>query len=194
MFGKKSRKILAGLLAAVVLTASCASPSAKPDDNYKTDPVPEGRPAPVEPQDAVVDEDKEYTCTIEITCSVLVGNDALDKDKRELVPADGVILPETEVVFYDGESVFNLLRRVCRQNSIHLEFVDTPLYNTAYIEGIANLYEFDAGKLSGWLYSVNGWYPNYGSSRYRLSDGDKLVWEYTVDIGDGQLGQAAEET
>ena len=154
-------------------------------------PIPEGRPAPVEPQDAVVNEDAEYTCKFSIICTALVGNDELDPEKRELVPADGIILPETEVVFYDGESVFNLLRRVCRQNSIHLEFVDTPLYNTAYIEGIGNLYEFDAGDLSGWLYSVNDWYPNYGSSRYKLRDGDVVVWEYTVDIGDGQLGQAA---
>ena len=194
MFGKKSRKILTGLLSAVVLAAaSCASAPAKTDDNYKTDPIPEGRPAPVEPQDAVVDEDTEYTCKFSIICTVLVGNDELDPEKRELVPADGIIFPETEVVFYDGESVFNLLRRVCRQNSIHLEFVDTPLYNTAYIEGIGNLYEFDAGKLSGWLYSVNGWYPNYGSSRYRLHDGDSVVWEYTVDIGEGQLGQPMED-
>lgn len=26
---------------------------------------------------------------------------------------------------------------------------DTPVYNSAYIEGIHNLYEFDVGKLSG---------------------------------------------
>jgi hypothetical protein len=31
----------------------------------------------------------------------------LDKEKRELVPEDGVIFPLTEVTFYEGENVFN---------------------------------------------------------------------------------------
>lgn len=36
----------------------------------------------------------------------------------------------------------------------------TPAYNSAYIEGIGNLYEFDCGNLSGWMYSVNGVWPD----------------------------------
>ncbi len=44
-----------------------------------------------------------------------------------------------------------------------------------------NLYEFDAGELSGWLYSVNGWFPNYGSSRYQLKSGDTICWVYSID-------------
>lgn len=35
-------------------------------DQYMTDPVPEGKPAPVEPQDSDVDADTKYTCTISI--------------------------------------------------------------------------------------------------------------------------------
>lgn len=42
------------------------------------------------------------------------------------------------------------------------------MYNSAYIEGINNLYEFDCGSLSGWMYKVNEWFPNYGCSRYVL--------------------------
>ena len=51
------------------------------------------------------------------------------------------------------------------------------------IEGIANLYEFDCGELSGWMYKVNDWFPNYGCSRYELKDGDKVEWVYTCDLG-----------
>ena len=189
-------KKLIALMTAAIIALSAVSCS-KTGPGYTTDTtnttettetVPEGMPAPVEPQDAVIDEDTEHTCKIMITCATLVDNHDLDPDKRELVPDDGIILPETEVTFFEGESVFNLLRRVCRQNSIHLEFEDTPIYNSAYIEGIANLYEFDAGKFSGWLYSVNGWYPNYGCSRYQLKEGDVIVWEYTTEIGGGQFG------
>ena len=42
----------------------------------------------------------------------------------------------------------------------------TPLYKSYYVEGINQLYEFDCGKNSGWMYSVNGEYPNYGASSY----------------------------
>ena len=66
---------------------------------------------------------------------------------------------------------------------IHMEFEDTPMYNSAYIEGINNLYEFDCGELSGWMYKVNGWFPNYGCSRYQLKEGDVIEWVYTCDLG-----------
>ena len=152
-------------------------------DKYLTDPVPEGMPLPVEPQDATV-TDEEYHCTISISCAMILDNmDKCDKDKRELVPEDGWILEPTEVVFYDGENVFQVLKRTCKQQGIHMEFENTPIYNSAYIEGIHNLYEFDVGDLSGWMYSVNGWYPNYGCSRYALKDGDVVEWRYTCDLG-----------
>ena len=152
-------------------------------DKYLTDPVPEGMPLPVEPEDAVV-TDQEYHCTLSIDCMTILDNmDLCDKDKRELVPEDGWILPPTEVTFFEGESVFHVLKRTCKQMGIHMEFENTPIYNSAYIEGINNLYEFDVGNLSGWMYSVNGWYPNYGCSRYALNDGDVVEWRYTCDLG-----------
>ena len=152
-------------------------------DKYLTDPVPEGMPMPVEPQDATV-TDQEFHCTLSIDCKTILDNmDKCDKNKRELVPEDGWILEPTEVVFFDGENVFQVLKRTCKQNGIHMEFENTPIYNSAYIEGIHNLYEFDVGELSGWMYSVNGWYPNYGPSRYALKDGDVVEWRYTCDLG-----------
>lgn len=39
------------------------------------------------------------------------------------------------------------------------------------------------GSLSGWMYNVNGWYPNYGCSRYQVKDGDVVEWRYTCDLG-----------
>ena len=79
--------------------------------------------------------------------------------------------------------MFDVLKRVTRQRRIHMEFSFTPLYNSAYIKGIHNLYEFDCGNLSGWMYKVNGWFPNYGCSRYSLKQGDVIEWVYTCDLG-----------
>ena len=152
-------------------------------DKYNTEPVPEGKPLPVEPENATV-TDQEFHCTFSISCATILDNmDKCDKNKRELVPEDGWILPPTEVKFYEGESVFQVLKRTCKQKGIHMEFENTPIYNSAYIEGVNNLYEFDVGELSGWMYSVNGWYPNYGCSRYALKDGDNVEWRYTCDLG-----------
>ena len=156
----------------------------KGKDQYETDPVPEGKPLPVEPEDQEVDKKKTYTCTFSIECSTILNNlSDLDPDKRELIPSNGVILAPAKVTFYEGESVFDVLQRVCKERGIHLESSWTPIYNSAYIEGIHNLYEFDCGELSGWVYRVNGWYPNYGCSRYQLADGEKVEFRYTCDLG-----------
>jgi hypothetical protein len=113
-----------------------------------------------------------FTVTLCVRCDTLLDKmDLLDGNKRELVPADGVLFPATAVTAYEGESVFNVLQREMKRAKIHFEFMNTPLYHAAYLEGIGNLYEFDAGDLSGWLYRVDGWYPNYGCSRYPLRGG-----------------------
>ncbi len=152
-------------------------------DKYMTNPVPEGKPVPVEPQSVEI-SDVEYKCTISVRCDTILDNiDWLDTEKVELVPEEGVILPATEVTFYEGESVFNVLQREMKKAKIHMEFENTPMYNSVYIEGINNLYEFDCGELSGWMYKVNGWFPNYGCSRYGLKDGDVIEWVYTCDLG-----------
>ncbi|MDD6188570.1 MAG: DUF4430 domain-containing protein [Clostridiales bacterium] len=152
-------------------------------DKYMTDPVPEGKPVPVEPQNVTI-SDEVHTCTLSVRCDTILDNiDWLDPEKVELVPEDGVIFAAAEVSFYEGESVFNVLQREMKRAKIHMEFSNTPMYNSAYIEGINNLYEFDCGELSGWMYKVNGWFPNYGCSRYQLKEGDVIEWVYTCNLG-----------
>ena len=151
-------------------------------DQYLTDPVPEGRPMPVEPGEVTGTD--IFICTISIECSTILNNlDDLDPAKLDQIPSNGVILPPVTVTFTEGESVFDVLQRVCQENEIHMESTWTPMYNSAYVEGIHNLYEFDCGSLSGWMYKVNDWYPNYGCSRYQLQDGDVVEWRFTCDLG-----------
>ena len=49
--------------------------------------------------------------------------------------------------------------------------------------GINNLYEFDCGQGSGWMYSVNGVFPNYGCSSYKPANNDKIAFRYTCELG-----------
>lgn len=123
-------------------------------------------------------------CSLLISCDRLKDNlMLLPPEKRSIVPDDGIIFYSDKVVFYEGESVFNVLAREMKKNKIHLEFVQTPVYDSVYIEGIANLYQFDAGELSGWVYRVNGKIPSSGCSLHILENGDKVEFLYTCDLG-----------
>ena len=94
--------------------------------------------------------------------------------------------------FTTGETVFDILKDICEKNRIQISSRYTPLYNNYYVEGINQLYEFDCGKKSGWMYSVNGVFPNYGASSYKPKDGDKIEWVYTCNLGD-DVGNHYEE-
>ena len=162
-------------------------------ENYYTDPIPEGMPQPVEPQDAQVNTDSPLTCTLLVEGSTSQNNmENLTEGKESLVPSDGVIYDTTTVTFYEGESVYDVLLREMQNSRIHMESSFSAMYNSVYVEGINNLYEFDCGRWSGWMYCVNGWYPNYGCSRYQVQQGDVIEWHYTCDLG-RDLGRDASE-
>ncbi len=130
-----------------------------------------------------INEEALY-CTLSVSChSVFENSDKLNQEKVMILPQDGIIFPETKVVYYDGESAFNILTRELKKNKIHIDFVNSPIYNTVYIKGISNLYEKDCGELSGWLYMVNGTVPGYGCSQYILKPGDKIEFIYTCNSG-----------
>lgn len=168
-------------------TQNSQSSTSSKQDKYKTDPIPEGKPQPVEPQEQEI-IDNTIKCTFSISCATVLDNmDKLHKSKKDIIPDDGWILKPVTVTFNEGESVFDVLKQVCKDNKIQLEFSFTPIYNSSYIEGINNLYEFDCGSLSGWTYEVNDWFPNYGCSRYEVKNGDVIEWQYTCDLG-GDIG------
>ncbi len=151
------------------------SPSATPT------PSPDATPSPTpQPSEAPA----TLSCSISIRCDTILDNlDLLDPEKTELVPADGALLSQSDVTFEEGESAFDLLKRVCRDEDVHLEFSITPGYGSAYIEGIGNLYEFDCGERSGWLYQVNDQVPDRACSEYQLQAGDKVEFLYSCDWG-----------
>ena len=132
-----------------------------------------------------------HTCTIEIRCDTILNNMGnLTAGKEAYVPSNGTILATSTVQFSEGDTVFDVLTAACKAANIQLEYTFSSLYGTNYIEGINNLYEFDCGEESGWMYKVNGWFPNYGCSKYELHDGDVIVWCYTcnglgADVGGG---------
>ena len=153
-------------------------------DKYNTDPVPDGKPLPVDEDDQKVNKKNSFTVTLSIDCMTILDN--MDKLQRglEKYVGNGTILPATSVLCYDGETVWDVLNRECKARGIQLESTKTTKYGSVYVEGINNLYEFSCGALSGWCYSVDGWFPNYGCSRYVLTEGESIEWRYTCDLGE----------
>lgn len=129
-------------------------------------------------------EEDTLTCTLSVTCKTVLDNlEFLDPAKKNCIGDNGVIYAKKTVSFEEGETVFDVLNREMKKNGIHMDFSFSPVYNSRYIKGINNLYEFDCGEGSGWMYRVNGVFPNYGCSQYQVEDGDTIEWLYTCDLG-----------
>ena len=56
--------------------------------------------------------------------------------------------------------------------------------DSTYVRSISGLAEFQCGSGSGWMYSVDGVFPNVSCGKYELSGGEKIVWAYTLDLGE----------
>jgi hypothetical protein len=168
------------------------TPEPQPEDTIEPE-TPIEPELPIEPEDPVetptdpiapTEPETAQYITLSVSAKTLLDKkDTMNPGKWELVPQDGWIFPAQKVEFYEDESVFNVLLREMKKNKIHMEYVMTPIYNSNYIEGIGNLYEFDCGELSGWMYAVNDLSPSLGTSNYTLKDGDTVRLLYTCDLG-----------
>lgn len=168
-------------------TAAKPEPLTEPEDETQTPSAEETVTADeqqVPAESETTAEPERSACTISISCATLLDKlDTLPAAVSELVPADGWILAPVQEEFSDAESVLDILLRVAQREGIHLEYAGTAMGNSAYLEGIGNIYEFDAGELSGWMYSVNGEFPNYGCGQYFPQPGDVITLVYTCDLG-----------
>ena len=115
--------------------------------------------------------------TLEIRCDTAVG-----KLDSEYIPKDGCILKETKFDLKKGDTVYDVLIKAAKEYGIQTDISGGR--ELAYVKGINYLYEFDCGDLSGWMYLVNGVSPSVGCGEYTLSDGDKVEWLYTCNLGE----------
>ena len=122
------------------------------------------------------------TYTFAIECTRILDRTELWRDGLgEVIPSDGYFYCGTRE-WRRGESVYDALAEICEENDILLDSRFTPLYNTYYVSGIGNLYEFDCGSESGWKYSVNGVLPGVGSSLCTIKKGDSVIFFYDFEI------------
>lgn len=142
-------------------------------------------------------EQSTITCFVTIDCTNVQKNlSSLKKGKQSFVPKNGYILKTAKVTLPEDATAFDALKKACKENvctdnckycqksGIQLEFSFTPAYQSYYVEGIHQLYEKDCGSLSGWMFNVNGTYPDVSSSVYKVNDQDTITFAYTASMGD----------
>ncbi len=154
--------IFVAIICVIAIVFVCLNDFYLPSDYYSTDADQANAPV--------------GTVTLCISCHTVVG-----KSDSEYIPSDGILLIDTEFEFDEGETVYDILVRAARRHGIQTDIRGDG--ETAYVSGIGFLYEFDFGELSGWVYHVNGVSPSIGCGQYALSDGDKIEWLYTCELG-----------
>lgn len=117
------------------------------------------------------------TCTVTVECkSILDHMDDLKEGHEEFVPDDGYIIKDYTYKAKKGYTAYDALKNACKKSDIKLTAKSTSY--GIYISGINNLDEFDCGKQSGWMYSVNGIMPNTTCGNVSVDDGDSIVFTY----------------
>jgi len=97
---------------------------------------------------------------------------------------DGDIIVRETLVYSDYKkdiSVAEFSKDICRELNIPIVFAG--MGSLIYVQGISNLFEFDDGPESGWIYAVNGEFQGVGCGSYVLKDRDYVEWCYTLDLG-----------
>lgn len=122
--------------------------------------------------------------TVLAECSTVLSHmDIIDPavNPPEVVPEDGVIIARCEVSLPEGATAFDALAAAARKQRVRVDYTGSA-YGT-YVRGIGYVTEFGFGELSGWMYTVNGEFPDVSVSDRVLGSGDVVEFRYTCDLG-----------
>lgn len=78
-----------------------------------------------------------------------------------------------------SDTAFSMLQKT----GLSYNYNSHTSYEGVYVSAIEGLAEFDGGPESGWMYRVNGNFPSFSSSLYKVKSGDYVEWLYTRDLG-----------
>lgn len=121
---------------------------------------------------------KSITCTVSIDCSSVLDNmDNLKQGHETFVPHDGIIMNTTSVTVSGTATVYDAVKLACDKNGVTMNVSSSGFGK--YIAGFNNIDEKDCGAASGWKYKVNGTYPSKSCDKYKLNNGDSIVFLYT---------------
>ena len=95
---------------------------------------------------------------------------------KSIAPNDGVILPATDVEISDGDTVYTLLDRICKDKGITLDVIEEG--DGVFVNGIEGIVCFADGSSRAWDFTVNGRSTGRDSANSPIKGGDVIVWRY----------------
>lgn len=87
----------------------------------------------------------------------------------------------SQIVLENEATAFEALKYYCENNSIQIGYTGSGQF--IYVSSINGIKEKSEGPSSGWMYKVNGTFPNVSAGKYKLSSNDTLEWVFTKDGG-----------
>lgn len=124
----------------------------------------------------------DITVTFSVRCdAALEKTDEMSEELRGRIPEDGAVIPKRELGLPEGATAFDALISAAREEKIRVDY-NGSTYGV-YVSAIGFLREFDLGEMSGWMYRVNGEFPDCSAGAFALSDGDAVEFVYTCDMG-----------
>ena len=87
----------------------------------------------------------------------------------------------SQIVLENEVTAFEAFKYYCENNSIQIGYTGSGQF--IYVSSINGIKEKSEGPSSGWMYKVNGTFPNVSAGKYKLSSNDTLEWVFTKDGG-----------
>lgn len=87
----------------------------------------------------------------------------------------------SQIVLEKEVTAFEALKYYCENNSIQIGYTGSGQF--VYVSSINGIKEKSEGPSSGWMYKVNGTFPDVSAGKYKLSSNDTLEWVFTKDGG-----------
>lgn len=146
-------------------------------DNVQKDVVPETPEQPEVPTTPETPEQPEQPTTPEQP----VTPPTTPQTKQVYVEIQGMssILSKQAVTLQQNATALDALTTAAKANNIDVAIRETTY--GLYVEGINGLMEMQHGKTSGWMYAVNGEFPERSADQQVVNAGDTVVWTYTYE-------------
>ncbi len=93
-------------------------------------------------------------------------------------------IPTTTYTLEPGATVYDVFMEAIADNGLSQKGASGNYVSSIKAPAVLGGYwlgEFDNGKNSGWMYTVNGVHPGVGLKDCILKDGDRIVWHYVDD-------------
>lgn len=149
--------------------------SSEPSKNEEGNPLI--RPVPIE---VLVKEDSSGGTDPEIP----IGKNSITLSVDTKTIGGGYHINNKEMELEPRDTAYDVLERAIGKSNLKTTGTGSSLYVASMELNGKWVGEFDYGSGSGWMYNVNGKYPNISAGAYRLKAGDDVNWRYTTDLGE----------